>query len=94
MLAAKDAIPPVRLFKYRARNPTVELPEGALDLMETATHGLITHFQKGHFDHLDRAGARWLRGRYLPILCTQKDADVLSKKGLQTLPLKRVFGED
>ncbi len=92
MLADRHAVPALRLFKYRGRNPAVSLPQGAYDVMDTATHGLITHFRKGHFDHLDRAGRRWLRARDLPVLCTPRDAEVLSGIGLRTMPIRRDHG--
>ena len=63
MLAPQGALPPLRLFGARQRNPLVELPSGTRDELESVTHCLITHCQKGHFDHLDRAGTRWLRER-------------------------------
>lgn len=88
MFADRHAVPPLRLFRYRGRNPAVPLPENAWPLLESATHCLITHFQKGHFDHLDRAAAKWLRSRDLPVVCTPRDAEVLAKKGLRTRPLQ------
>lgn len=93
MLMDKNTLPPLRLFKRRGRNPVVALPENARALLDQATHCLITHFRKGHFDHLDKAAVKWLRERELPVLCTPGDADVLAKKGLRTMPLKRSFAE-
>ena len=46
------------------------------------THCLITHCQKGHFDHLDKAGAKWLRENNIPVFCSQQDEKFLNKKGL------------
>ncbi|MDH4566233.1 MBL fold metallo-hydrolase [Pseudomonas sp. BN414] len=88
MLANKGALPSLRVFSGRQRNPTVELPESASQALETVTHCLITHCQKGHFDHLDRAGTRWLRERQVPVICTPNDAPYLAKRGLnvQSLP--------
>lgn len=88
MLAAKGALPSLRLFAGRQRNPTVELPAEAHAALESVTHCLITHCQKGHFDHLDQAGARWLRERQIAVICTPHDAAHLAKLGLnvQSLP--------
>jgi len=88
MLAAKGALPPLRFFGATQRNPIVDLPESAACALEQVTHCLITHCQKGHFDHLDRAGKRWLRDRQIPVFCTQRDAPHLSGLGLnvQALP--------
>jgi L-ascorbate metabolism protein UlaG (beta-lactamase superfamily) len=90
MLAAKDALPPLRFLDgVKQRNPTVELPPGARALLDTVTHVLITHCQRGHFDHLDRAGVRWLREHQVPVICTPHDADYLSKRGLNVHPLSQ-----
>ena len=83
MLAPQGALPSLKyLGGQRRRNPLVELPEGADALLASATHALVTHCQKGHFDHLDRAGKRWLRERQLPVLCMPDDAAYLRQRGL------------
>ena len=83
MLATQGALPSLKyLGGQRRRNPLVGLPEGADALLAGATHALITHCQKGHFDHLDRAGKRWLRERQLPVLCMPGDAAYLRERGL------------
>jgi L-ascorbate metabolism protein UlaG (beta-lactamase superfamily) len=88
MLAPKDALPPLRLFaRPRLRNPTVELPANAAALLEGVTHCLITHCQRGHFDHLDRAGKRWLRERQTPVICTPHDFEHLRGRGLNAIAL-------
>jgi len=88
MLSAQGALPSLKwMTGRRRRNPIVELPELAPALLATATHALITHCQKGHFDHLDRAGKRWLRERQLPVLCMPGDARYLSERGLRVEPL-------
>ena len=88
MLAAQGALPSLKwLTGQRRRNPIVELPDDAPALLATATHALITHCQKGHFDHLDRAGKRWLREQQLPVLCMPGDAAYLSERGLRVEPL-------
>ncbi|MDP1828095.1 MAG: MBL fold metallo-hydrolase [Archangium sp.] len=88
MLASKGALPPLKwLGPTRRRNPLVELPAAAPAILERVTHALITHCQRGHFDHLDRAGARFLRERNLPVLCMPRDAVWLEKRGLRVQPL-------
>ena len=88
MLAPKGALPALRLFDgKRLRNPTVELPSSSEAALAEVTHCLITHCQKGHFDHLDRAGTRWLRERQLPVICTPHDSEHLRRRGLNVLPL-------
>lgn len=87
MLAPQGALPALKLGGGRRRNPTVELPETTGALLDSVTHCLITHCQKGHFDHLDRAGKRWLRERAIPVICTPHDADYLRRRGLNVQPL-------
>ncbi|MEX6501054.1 MBL fold metallo-hydrolase [Pseudomonas zhanjiangensis] len=87
MLAPKHALPPLRVFGARQRNPCVDLPDGAATALEAVTHCLITHCQKGHFDHLDRAGKKWLRERQIPVICTPEDAGYLARRGLRVEPL-------
>lgn len=88
MLAPKAAIPSLKYFTgNNQRNPLVEMPEETDELLSRVTHCLITHCQKGHFDHLDRAGAKWLRKNNIPVFCSEQDADFLQKKGLDIRPL-------
>ncbi|SMC27600.1 L-ascorbate metabolism protein UlaG, beta-lactamase superfamily [Andreprevotia lacus DSM 23236] len=84
MLADQGAIPPFKwLTGQRRRNPIVPLPDGTAEHLASVTHALITHCRKGHVDHLDRAGTRWLRERGIPVLCMPDDADFLRKRGLK-----------
>ena len=93
MLAPKDALPPLRLFDgKRLRNPLVELPAITGGALEQVTHCLITHCQRGHFDHLDRAGKRFLRERQIPVICTARDAGYLRERGLNVRPLEEGHG--
>lgn len=88
MLADQGAIPPFKwLTGQRRRNPIVPLPAGTADHLAGITHALITHCRKGHVDHLDRAGTRWLRERDVPVLCMPGDADFLRRRGLDVQPL-------
>lgn len=88
MLAPKNLWPPIKFFQQRQRNPMIDLPEVTDSALETVTHCLITHCQKGHFDHLDRAGKRWLRTKQIPVICTPHDADYLRQRGLNVMPLQ------
>lgn len=91
MLAPQGVLPPLRLFDgQRLRNPLVDLPDNAAAALDGVTHCLITHCQKGHFDHLDRAGKKWLRERQIPVICTPHDAPYLRQRGLkvQSLPTR------
>ncbi|KMW46958.1 MBL fold metallo-hydrolase [Ralstonia insidiosa] len=87
MLAPRHALPPLRLSGTRQRNPLVALPDVAGPALESVTHCLITHCQRGHFDHLDRAAKRWLRERRIPVFCTPHDAEHLAQRGLNVQPL-------
>ena len=88
MLAPRGALPSLRwLTASRRRNPLVALPPDADALLGSVTHALITHCQRGHFDHLDRAGARLLRERQLPVFCTPHDAPYLRARGLAAVEL-------
>ena len=88
MLAVRGALPPLKLLVgKRRRNPLVEMPASADALLGRVTHALVTHCQRGHFDHLDRAAKRFLRERQLPVLCMPHDRDYLIQRGLKVMPL-------
>lgn len=83
MLATAGAIPALKYAtRSRRRNPLVELPANTDSALAEVTGALITHCQKGHFDHLDRAGSRWLRERALPVWCAPGDEAFLRRRGL------------
>lgn len=89
MLAPRGSIPALKyLTRSRRKNPLVELPQETDALLERVTHCLITHCQKGHFDHLDRAAVKWLREHQVPTVCMEGDADYLARKGLNVSALK------
>ena len=84
MLAPRASLPTLRyLSTSRQRNPVVDLPGNADAVLQRVTHALITHCQRGHFDHLDRAGKRFLRERQIPVFCMPRDADYLQQRGLR-----------
>jgi len=83
MFAAMGAIPSLKYAtKSRRRNPLLELPANMDELKTRITCCLITHCQKGHFDHLDRAATLWLRENNIPVYCSTQDSAFLRKKGL------------
>ena len=88
MLAKKGAIPCFSFFRHQPRrNPTVALPSNAHDSLSKVTHALITHCKRGHADHLDRAGAGFLRSNSIPTYCRVEDAAYLRNKGIDAIPL-------
>ncbi|MBS3797851.1 MBL fold metallo-hydrolase [Pseudoalteromonas sp. BDTF-M6] len=88
MLAPQGKAPALKyLGAKRRKNPLVELPDNSEELLAKVTHCLITHCQKGHFDHLDRAAVRWLRQRQIPVLAANADEAFLQKRGLHVMPL-------
>ena len=94
MLAPQGVLPPLRLFDgQRLRNPLLDLPGNAVAALDGVTHCLITHCQKGHFDHLDRAGKKWLRERQIPVICTPHDAGHLRQRGLNVQALSAEHGQ-
>ncbi len=88
MLGRKGSLPPLSLLRHRPRrNPLVELPADAAAALETVTAGLVTHCRL-HLDHLDRAGARLLARRGVPVWCNHLDRAYLGRRGIRTVPLR------
>lgn len=88
MLTPKGKIPPLKYATFnQRRNPLTELPKNAWEELEKTTHVLVTHCQKGHFDHLDRAAIKWIRQRGIEVLCPDSDGNFLAAKGLKTRSL-------
>jgi len=88
MLANKSTLPKLRFNQTKQRNPTVELPKEFKKLEDDIKYALITHCQKGHFDHLDKAGVRWLLDNKTKPFCTIHDFQYLRKKGINASVLK------
>lgn len=84
MLAKKATLPKLRYFKSNKKNPLVDIPESFKQLRNTVSAALVTHCQKGHFDHLDRAGVKWLAENQIPTFCTRRDEIYLAKKKILT----------
>jgi L-ascorbate metabolism protein UlaG (beta-lactamase superfamily) len=88
MLGPKSSLPPLAFIRHRPRlNPTVALPPNVEPALSAATAGLITHYRRGHFDHLDEAGARHLAQHRIPVYCNYLDEDHLRRRALITIPL-------
>ncbi|RKX39038.1 MAG: MBL fold metallo-hydrolase, partial [Verrucomicrobia bacterium] len=89
MLSEKGALPPFSYFRAKPlKNPIVNLPDNADEVLGKVTHCLITHSQKlgikalQHTDHLDQPGENFLRGKNIPVITLAKDSGVLKKGGL------------
>ncbi|GAB5524826.1 MAG: MBL fold metallo-hydrolase [Roseivirga sp.] len=81
MLGKRGAsAPPFAVIRFKARrNPILDLPANAMDIVNKTTHCLITHL---HPDHLDEAGMDFLKLKSIPVTCSIKDEKTLRKKGL------------
>lgn len=81
MLGRKGtAGPPFTLLRFKPRkNPIVDLPNNASELVEKTTHCIITHL---HPDHLDKEGENFLRTKQIPVICSVKDEPALRKRGI------------
>lgn len=81
MLAKKGtAGPTFTLFRFKPqRNPILDLPSNAMNIVEKTTHCLLTHL---HPDHLDKEAENFLRSKRIPVICSIKDEATLRKKGL------------
>lgn len=100
MLGAKGSLPAFSYIRFKGRkNPLVDLPPNASDILSKVTHCLITHSHTfgikafAHTDHLDQAGENFLRQRKIPVICGQHDEVFLKKEELNVqqalLPWKR-----
>lgn len=67
-------------FRFKPqRNPILDLPANAMDIVNRTTHCLITHL---HPDHLDKKAEEFLRSKQIPVICSVKDELILKKRGL------------
>jgi len=90
MLSDKGALPAFAHFRHPCeRNPIVELPDNASQILEKVTHCLITHSHTfglemlTHTDHLDPPGKDFLKQKNIPVVCGQKDASFLEKNTIR-----------
>lgn len=84
MLGKKGtAGPPFTLFRFKPiRNPILDLPSNAMEIVNKTTHCLITHL---HPDHLDKEAEKFLKSHNTPITCSIKDEKILRKRGLNVV---------
>ena len=89
MLSDKGALPVFAHFRHPGhRNPIVDLPENAAQILDKVTHCLITHSHTfgmemfTHTDHLDSPGKAFLKQNNVPVICCQKDVSFLTKKDI------------
>ena len=85
MLDPAGARPPVELTANPVRNPTVELPLPAEDVVQGLDAVLVTHCHK---DHLDETAERLLP-RDVPVFCQPEDEERLRAAGLETRPIEQ-----
>jgi L-ascorbate metabolism protein UlaG (beta-lactamase superfamily) len=84
MLDPAGARPPIEGTANPVRNPTVELPFPAADLLRGIDGVLVTH---RHRDHLDETAERLLP-RGVPTFCQPEDDDALRQLGLDARPVE------
>lgn len=84
MLGKKGtAGPPFTLFRFKPkRNPIVNLPNNAMEIVNKTTLCLITHL---HPDHLDKEGEKFLKVNNIPVICSIKDEKELKKRGVNVV---------
>ncbi len=90
MLSRKGTNIPFKLLTTKPRlNPIVDLPNNTDQVLKHLTHSLITHYQKGHFDHLDKEGIKFLKSNNTPVFCSERELHYLTKKGLTITLLQK-----
>lgn len=83
MLSEKGLIPSYTEKRFNPqKNPIVDLPDNAFDILKKVTHCLITHL---HSDHLDKAGEEFLTKNNIPVICSINDEAELKKRGLKVI---------
>lgn len=90
MLSKKGSQIPFKwITKNIRKNPIVGLPNNAEEELSKVTHTLITHCQKGHFDHLDKLAIKFLTNKNTQVFCSARDYLYLRKKKLNVSLLKK-----
>jgi L-ascorbate metabolism protein UlaG (beta-lactamase superfamily) len=75
--------PPFTFFRFKPkRNPILDLPNNAMEIISKTTHCLLTHL---HPDHFDKEGEVFLKLNNIPIICSINDEKTLRKKGLNVV---------
>jgi L-ascorbate metabolism protein UlaG (beta-lactamase superfamily) len=89
MLGAKGTVlPPLAFIRHKPRrNPTVDLPPQAEEMLIDLDAALVTHCRRRHDDHLDRQAHGLLRRRDLPVYCHALDVGFLRQHGLRAEPM-------
>ncbi|WP_295895051.1 MBL fold metallo-hydrolase [uncultured Vibrio sp.] len=89
MLGKKGSLPPFSMLRFKSqRNPTVDLPDNASDILAKVTHALVTHSRTmgirllQHTDHLDSEGERLLIQNNIPVITPSRDKAYLEKIGI------------
>jgi L-ascorbate metabolism protein UlaG (beta-lactamase superfamily) len=90
MLDAAGARPPVENTPNQRRNPLVELPRPAEELVRGLDAVLVTHL---HRDHFDETAARLLP-RDVPVFCQPEDEESLRGLGLDARPVATALDWD
>ena len=90
MLDRAGARPPVENTANPVRNPTVELPFPAEEIVNGLDAVLVTHCHKDHFDET----AERLLPRDLPVFCQPEDEDRLRAAGLDVRPIDETLDWD
>ncbi len=89
MLGPVGSLPPLAFLRHKPRrNPLVPLPPDSNVKLGKITTALITHCRRGHYDHLDKAGAQLLTQRQIPTYCNELDGAYLQKRGIDVRPLR------
>ncbi len=84
MLDPAGARPPIEQTANPVRNPTVELPFPAEDVLKELDAVLVTHCHKDHFDET----AERLLPRDVPVFCQPEDEERLRAAGLDVRPVE------
>jgi L-ascorbate metabolism protein UlaG (beta-lactamase superfamily) len=84
MLDPAGARPPIEQTANPVRNPTVDLPFPAEEVVSGLDAVLVTHCHKDHFDET----AERLLPHELPVFCQPQDAERLRAVGLDVRPIE------